>query len=92
VTLPYFLRVKMTIDIPDDLYRKVEVEALARRMTPEEIILTSLEKELGNSSGSYWANRELLPEYEVAMREGAFSGGTDSTVIISEDRDGGFCV
>lgn len=85
----------MTIDIPDDLYRKVEVEALARRTTPEEIILSSLKKELGNSPGSYWANRELLPEYEVAMREGAYRtgpGDRDITELISEDRDGGVCV
>ena len=36
---------------------------------------------------SYWANRELLPEYEAALKAGAFSGGTDSAQIISEERD-----
>ena len=36
---------------------------------------------------SYWANRKLLPEYEAALKAGAFSGGTDSTQIISEERD-----
>lgn len=85
----------MTIDIPEDLYRRMEVDALARRRTPEEIILTSLEKELGSSPVSYWANRQLLPEYEEAMREGAYRtglGDRDITELISEDRDGGVCV
>ena len=36
---------------------------------------------------SYWANRKLLPEYEAALKAGAFSGGTDSTQMISEERD-----
>ena len=36
---------------------------------------------------SYWATRKLLPEYEAALNAGAFSGGTDSTQIISEERD-----
>lgn len=36
---------------------------------------------------SYWATRKLLPEYEAALKAGAFSGGTDSSIIISEERD-----
>lgn len=41
----------------------------------------------GGSGTSYWANRKLLPEYEAMLKTGAFSGGTDSTQIISEERD-----
>jgi hypothetical protein len=40
-----------------------------------------------NSSQSKWANRKLLPEYEAMLKTGAFSGGTDSTMALSEDRD-----
>ena len=40
-----------------------------------------------NGSQSKWANRKLLPEYEAMLKTGAFSGGTDSTVTLSEDRD-----
>ncbi len=36
---------------------------------------------------SKWANRKLLPEYEAMMKTGAFSGGTDSTIGLSEERD-----
>ncbi len=34
-----------------------------------------------------WADRKLLPEYEAMMKAGAFSGGTDSTIGLSEERD-----
>ena len=40
-----------------------------------------------NAGQSKWANRRLLPEYEEMMKSGAFSGGTDSTVALSEERD-----
>jgi hypothetical protein len=40
----------------------------------------------GNGT-SYWAHRKLLPVYEAMINDGAFSGGTDSTQIISEERD-----
>ncbi|MEI7928456.1 MAG: hypothetical protein WCH40_07900 [Verrucomicrobiales bacterium] len=30
--------------------------------------------------------RKLLPAYEAAVKAGAFSGGTDSTPMIPEDR------
>ena len=36
---------------------------------------------------SLWAKRKLLPEYEALVQSGALSGGTDSTVILSEERD-----
>jgi hypothetical protein len=35
---------------------------------------------------SFLARRRLLPAYETALKAGAFSGGTDSTQILSEDR------
>jgi hypothetical protein len=87
------LEVKTTIDIPEDLYKKAKIRAIERGVTLKQIVLTSLSKELEESSRveeppvSYWANRQLLPDYEAALKEGAFSGGTDSTIHISEDRD-----
>ena len=84
---------KTTIDIPESLYRKAKIRAIERGQTLKQIVLTSLERELEPSAVaadppvSYWANRKLLPEYEAALKAGAFSGGTDSTIIISEDRD-----
>jgi hypothetical protein len=87
---------KTTIDIPEALYKKAKIRAIERGQTLKQIVLTSLERELeprANSSKvaetpqSYWANRKLLPKYKAALKSGAFSGGTDSTAIISEDRD-----
>ena len=87
------LGVKTTIDIPEDLYKKAKIQAVEQGVTLKQIVITSLRKELeetprvGEAPVSYWASRQLLPEYEAAMKEGAFSGGTDSTIIISEERD-----
>jgi hypothetical protein len=84
---------KTTIDIPEPLYKKVKIRAVERGQTLKQIVLTSLERELEapqaieEAQSSYWANRKLLPEYEAALKAGAFSGGTDSTQIISEERD-----
>jgi hypothetical protein len=84
---------KTTIDIPEPLYKKVKILAIERGQTLKQIVLNSLERELAapqtltEAPTSYWANRKLRPEYEAALKSGALSGGTDSTVIFSEDRD-----
>ena len=57
-----------------------------------DIVLESLQRELEEpvrssaANGSFWARRKLLPEYAKALKAGAFSGGTDSAVILSGDR------
>jgi len=85
--------VKTTIDIPEPLYKRAKIRAVETGQTLKQIVLTSLERELKSQNFSeevpvsYWANRKLLPEYEAALHAGAFSGGTDSSIIISEDRD-----
>jgi len=40
-----------------------------------------------SSASSYWKRRELLPEYEAMLKSGALQGGSDSTAMISEERD-----
>ncbi|MES2593789.1 MAG: hypothetical protein V4662_00555 [Verrucomicrobiota bacterium] len=52
----------------------LEVEQVAAPSTPA-------------ADGSYWSRRPLLPEYEQALRLGAFRAGLDSTAIISGERD-----
>lgn len=85
--------VKTTIDIPDPLYKRAKIHAVETGRTLKELVLTSLERELAPSrvavgeEASYWANRKLLPEFQAALEAGAFSGGTDSAEIISEERD-----
>lgn len=87
---------KTTIDIPEDLYQKAKIRAIERGVTLKQLVVNSLSKELEGTSRvedspvSYWANRRLLPEYEAAMKEGAFrprEGVRDITDLISDDRD-----
>ena len=35
----------------------------------------------------YFARRKLIPGFRKLMKSGKLRGGTDSTIIISEDRD-----
>lgn len=83
--------VKTTIDIPDALYKRAKIRAVETGRTLKDLVLTSLEKELDPASPAQpekptWANRKLRPDFEAALKAGAFSGGTDSAVMISEDR------
>lgn len=83
---------KTTIDIPEALYKRAKIRAVESGRTLKDLVLTSLEKELAPVSKnpapgqSFMERRKLLPAYEAALKAGAFSGGTDSTVIVSEDR------
>ena len=81
---------------PEILHTKLRQFATAhRRSVTQETIhlleaaIAAEEKlSLGTNSGqSKWANRKLLPEYEAMLASGAFRGGTDSTQIISGERD-----
>ena len=91
-TFPYGELMKITIDIPELLYKEAKIRAIETGQTLRQIVLTSLTKELEPSSPvpeagqSFMDRRKLLPAYEAALKAGAFSGGTDSTQIISEDR------
>ena len=83
--------VKTTIDIPDGLYRRAKIRAMETGRTLKDLVLTSLEMELDPVSPAEpekttWANRKLRPEFKRLMESGALGGGTDSTVILSEDR------
>ena len=81
---------------PEELHAKLRQRAAAhRRSVSEEAIhllgtALTVEKQTPAdtpATQSKWANRKLLPEFEAALKAGAFSGGTDSTQIISEERD-----
>lgn len=80
---------------PEALHAKLlQIAAAHQRSVPQETIhlielaISSEEqKPAAIPTQSYWANRKLLPEFEAALKAGAFSGGTDSTQIITEERD-----
>jgi len=83
---------KTTIDIPDALYKKAKIRAIERGQTLKDVVLTSLIKELEPPSAvpapgqSFLERRKLRPEFKRLMESGALGGGTDSTIIVSEDR------
>lgn len=79
---------------PDALHSKLRQIAAAHRrsVTQEtihllEVAIAAEEKTPPATTTSYWATRKLIPEFEAALNAGAFSGGTDSTQIISEERN-----
>lgn len=83
---------KTTIDIPDVLYKKAKIRAIERGQTLRDVVLASLAKELEPEPAlpappqSFMEKRKLLPAYQAALKAGAFSGGTDSSQILSADR------
>jgi plasmid stability protein len=82
---------------PEALHAKLRRIAAAHQRSVTQETIHLIEKavnaeeentpEASVSSTSYWANRKLLPEWEQALADGAFRGGTDSTQIISDERD-----
>ena len=84
---------KTTIEIPDELYKKVKIHAIESGQTLKQIVLTSLRRELNppesqsTPGASFAERRKLIPAYQTALDAGAFAGGTDSTLIVAEDRD-----
>lgn len=88
---------KTTIDIPEPLYKKAKIRAIERGQTLKQIVLTSLEREIGSPATNLpaekpsWANRKLLPGFATAQNAGVFDpkpGDRDLTDLISDDRDG----
>ena len=88
---------KTTIDIPEPLYKKAKIRAVQTGQTLRHLVLASLSRELetlpsdAEEEKSFWERRTLLPEFEAAMKAGAFRpapGARDVTELISEDRDG----
>lgn len=79
---------------PEELHARLKqaAEKHRRSVTQEtihllEAALSGSEESASETSESYWARRRLLPEWEAALKSGAFRGGTDSTEILSEERD-----
>jgi len=79
---------------PEELHAKLKLLAAAHRRSVTQETIHLLETALSAphepasvDTESYWATRKLIPEWEAALSAGAFRGGTDSTAIISEERD-----
>lgn len=81
---------------PEDLHAKLRQIAASHRRSVTQETIHLLEAAIASeeaaapatsNSQSKWANRKLLPEYEAMLKTGAFRGGTDSTIALSEERD-----
>ena len=81
---------------PEELHAQLrQIAASHRRSVTQETIhlielAISIEKNVPppvDAGLSKWANRELLPRYKAMLKTGAFSGGTDSSIALSEERD-----
>ncbi|MGK0189827.1 MAG: plasmid stability protein [Verrucomicrobiales bacterium] len=76
---------------PEELHEKLKNVAAEHRRSITKEAICLLEKALSNQEQegvkSYWANRKLLPEFEKSIQAGAFGSGTDSTNLISEERE-----
>ncbi len=94
-TLSFKTMSALVIDpLPETLHSRLKQAAAAHRrsLAQETIVLLefALEQEPSREAkptASYWAQRTLLPEYEALLKSGALTGGTDSTQMISEERD-----
>ena len=82
---------KTTVDIPEPLYRRAKFRCIETRQTLRDLVVASLQKELAAADQPtrtpYWSQRKLRPAYADALVRGAFSSGTDSTLIVSEERN-----
>ncbi|NNC89380.1 MAG: hypothetical protein HKN82_13050 [Akkermansiaceae bacterium] len=84
---------KLTVEIPDSLYRRAKIRAVEEGGTLRELVIASLERELAGTgrvaeeAAPYFARRTLLPAFRKLRAVGAFTGGTDSTAAVSEERD-----
>lgn len=83
--------------VPVALQKRLKRTAAAHRRSVTQETIHLLEKALATEEAlisatrrtgpSYWATRPLHPDYAAALASGAFSGGTDSTALVSADRD-----
>lgn len=79
---------------PEDLHARLKQLAISHRRSLTQETIYLIEKALSSptpstaeATDSYWATRKPIPEFEAALKAGAFRAGTDSTQIISEERD-----
>jgi hypothetical protein len=85
---------KTTIDLPEPLYRQAKIRAVQTGQTLKHLVIASLSREMTTpvteEGKSFGERRQLLPEFNRAMKAGAYRpapGARDITEMISEDRD-----
>ena len=80
--------------IPKEIHQFLKESARAHRRSLTQEVITMLEQLMAvpkkeenkqEEVASFFGRRKLVPGYREAAK--AFAGGTDSSVMISEDRD-----
>ena len=81
---------KTTIEIPDALYKRAKIRAVNQGTTLRRLMLEALERAMAEGPDReqtpFLKRRNLVPEFEAALKTDAFSDGSDSTDVISDDR------
>jgi len=82
--------VKTTIEIPEALYKRAKIRAVKQGTSLRRLMLEALEhsmaEEADREQTPFLKRRNLVPAYETALKTDAFSEGSDSTELISDDR------
>jgi len=86
---------KTALEIPDPLCKSSKICEMELGTSLKAVLVQGLENELSapshtaanDTQASYWANRQMLPEFKAAWESGVLSGGARPTGIISQDRD-----
>ena len=84
---------KMTVEIPGDLFRRAKIRAVERGGTMRELVMAALERELAavtikEEATPYFVRRKPCAEFARLAREGALRGGADASDLIGDERDG----
>lgn len=86
-----FITMQTMVEIPDALFQLAQRRAGQQGVSVHELIVQSLQLELSPPSDPpqkpHRQKRKLRPGFLRMWNNGELSGGTDSTQLISEDRD-----
>lgn len=83
---------RTTIELPDDLYKAAKIKAVEANLSLKDLVTRGLQNELESLSrvcephAPYWSQRKLDPDFARLKANGELRGGTDSAIMISEDR------
>ena len=89
-----YVFMRTTIELPDELYKAAKIRAVENQQTLKDLVVQSLQHEITTKSQSvkepetpYWTRRPLRPKFQALKDNRKLNGGTDATLLLSEDRN-----